>query len=264
MKSGQNRSSAVMQQRQEAMDSLDDFPTPPWATRALIEHALVRRLGLKPGELTALEPCCNRGYMAKPMAERFAAVYATDVHDYGWAGQQQVADFLFPTYDPRPPEPEDDFVIPAWLRRDSNRPVALTIANPPFRLAQQFIAKALEISSVGCAMLVRTAFLEGEDRYDDLFSVNPPTVIAQFAERVVMHKGILRDPGVLYWNPDGKDPKTGKKTGAWQKPSSATAYCWVIWIHGAAPQPFLWIPPCRRQMERPGDYPELAKPSEAP
>jgi hypothetical protein len=31
----QNRSSAVMQQRSEPHDSLDDFPTPPWATRAL-------------------------------------------------------------------------------------------------------------------------------------------------------------------------------------------------------------------------------------
>ena len=33
----QNRSSAVMQQRKEPHDSLDDFPTPPWATRALCE-----------------------------------------------------------------------------------------------------------------------------------------------------------------------------------------------------------------------------------
>ena len=34
----QNRSSAVMQQRSEPHDSLDDFPTPPWATRALCQH----------------------------------------------------------------------------------------------------------------------------------------------------------------------------------------------------------------------------------
>lgn len=33
----QNCSSAVMQQRSEPRDSLDDFPTPPWATRALCE-----------------------------------------------------------------------------------------------------------------------------------------------------------------------------------------------------------------------------------
>ena len=34
----QNRSSAVMAQRKEPPDSLDFFPTPPWATRALCER----------------------------------------------------------------------------------------------------------------------------------------------------------------------------------------------------------------------------------
>ena len=36
----QNLSHAVMAQRHEAKDSLDDFPTPPWATRALLERVL--------------------------------------------------------------------------------------------------------------------------------------------------------------------------------------------------------------------------------
>ena len=39
---GQNVSTAVMQRRIEPHDSLDFFPTPPWATRALV------KLGLKP------------------------------------------------------------------------------------------------------------------------------------------------------------------------------------------------------------------------
>jgi len=33
-----NTSHAVMAQRTEAADSPDDLSTPPWATRALIEH----------------------------------------------------------------------------------------------------------------------------------------------------------------------------------------------------------------------------------
>ncbi len=36
----QNVSHAVMAQRHEKMDSLDDFPTPPWGTRALMEHVV--------------------------------------------------------------------------------------------------------------------------------------------------------------------------------------------------------------------------------
>lgn len=235
---GQNTSSAVMQQRHEADDSLDDFPTPPWATRALFEHVLLPHLvdGTRFGELIGLEPCCNRGYMAKPMAEYFEAVMTSDVNDYGWPGQEQVADFLFPGFQLP--------MTPAW-----------TFANPPFRLAQEFIAKALSIYSHGCAMLVRTSFQEGGDRYRELFGPNPPTIVAQFAERVIMHKGILRDPAKLYWDPDAKDPKTGKPTGAWKRPSTATSYCWLVWAKKTPRLPPVWIPPCRKQLERDGDYP---------
>ena len=43
----QNTSYAVMAQRAEAKDSLDDFPTPPWATRALIDTSSTRLAGCK-------------------------------------------------------------------------------------------------------------------------------------------------------------------------------------------------------------------------
>lgn len=60
----QNTSHAVMAQRHEAADSADDFPTPPWATRALIEHVI----GVEAVRgLTCLEPACGRGYMARPL-----------------------------------------------------------------------------------------------------------------------------------------------------------------------------------------------------
>jgi hypothetical protein len=69
---------AVMQRRHEAAASLDDFPTPPWATRALCEW-------LKPQLLdgdACREPACGRGDMVRPLAEYFARVDAADVHDY--------------------------------------------------------------------------------------------------------------------------------------------------------------------------------------
>jgi hypothetical protein len=65
----QNTSHAVMAQRVEPKDSADDFPTPPWATRALLEHVL-----RNPGELatmTCLEPACGAGHMAKVLKEYF-------------------------------------------------------------------------------------------------------------------------------------------------------------------------------------------------
>lgn len=204
-----NRSSAVMQQRHEPHDSLDDFPTPPWATRALLEF--LRSLGF---QLTGSvrEPAANRGHMVKPLSEVFDRVMASDVHDYGVGFE--VLDYLFG------PDPD---------------PVGWTITNPPFRLAEQFIARMRRTSRVGCAVIVRSAFLEGVGRYDRLFRDNPPSHILQFSERVVMQRGKLSADG-----------------------SSATAYSWLIWLPeldlDGGPRSH-WVPPCRKRLERPGDYP---------
>jgi len=200
----QNRSSAVMQQCKEAHDSLNDFPTPPWATRALCEQ-LHEPLNM----MTCREPAANRGYMARPLQEYFHQVCAADIFDYG-AGYQ-VNDYLFG------PEPA---------------PVDWTITNPPFRLAHQFIVRALATSTVGVAIFARIAFLEGKTRHRDLFTRNPPSRILQFAERVVIHKGKIV--------PKGK---------------SATAYCWLVW-HSRTNNStlFEWIAPCRKRLEVPEDY----------
>jgi hypothetical protein len=63
----QNTSHAVMAQRSEARDSLDDFPTPPWATRALIEHVLDDKTSLS--KMVCLEPACGVGHMAKVLSD---------------------------------------------------------------------------------------------------------------------------------------------------------------------------------------------------
>lgn len=226
--SGQNRSSAVMQQRAEPNDSLDDFPTPPWSTRALIEY--LGRLGHDKGPDffdTVREPAANRGHMVKPLLEYFDYVDAADVFDYGCG--YAVRDYLWGE------DPEE---------------VDWTFTNPPFRLAEQFIARMLATSRKGCGVIVRSAFLEGEGRYTDLFSKTPPTLVLQFVERVVMHKGTLRRPGQRYIDADGKE-----KTA-----STATSYAWLVWIPGMERQPFDWIPPCRIALERDGDYPPEISP----
>jgi hypothetical protein len=210
----QNTSSAVMNQRTEAHDSLDDFPTPCWATRALIEHVilplyLTSRSDIK--RMHCWEPCANRGHMMVPLAEYFRSIFGSDIHDYGVGLPQH--DFLMP-FTPCPTEPD-------WI-----------ITNPPFRLAEPIIQRARDIARTGVAMIVRTSFLEGVGRYNTLFSISPPTIGAQFSERVPMVKGRLTATG-----------------------STATSYCWLVWIMGLSPRPMVWIPPCRRMLEREGDYP---------
>lgn len=203
----QNRSSAVMQQRSEPHASLDDFPTQPWATRALLRQVFGTNLT---NHLTCREPAANRGHMVRPLREYFGSVEGSDIFDYGAGFPQR--DYLF---GPAP------------------APVDWTITNPPFRLAEQFIARARATSRAGVAAIVRSAFLEGVGRYRDLFSMAPPSAVLQFSERVVMHKGRLSPKG-----------------------STATAYCWLVWDmqECEAGTRFEWIPPCRKHFERASDY----------
>lgn len=201
----QNTSHAVMAQRTEPKDSADDFPTPPWATRALIEH-IIGKDAVK--EDTCLEPACGRGYMARPLSEYFRIVDAADAYDYGFA---PVRDFLTFPYETR----SHDWVI----------------TNPPFRLAEDFVERALMVSRKGVAILARTVFLESIGRYETIFRDRPPTVFAQFVERVPMVKGRVD-----------------------AKASTATGYAWFVWEKESAGARLAWVPPCRRKLERPRDY----------
>lgn len=162
----QNTSHAVMAQRIEPKDSLDFFPTPPWATRALCEW-------IAPVDQTSVwEPACGKGDMSNALDDYFYPVYSSDVVDYGWA--HDCKDFLdikdHKTFD--------------WI-----------ITNPPFNLADNFASQALRLANEGVALLVRTSFLEGIGRYKKLYSITPPTDILQFTERVPMHKGRLLAKG---------------------------------------------------------------------
>lgn len=220
----QNTSSAVMQQRADHSDKLNFFPTPPWATRALLLW-IEQNVGAVDG-LTCLEPACGQGHMARPLAEHFASVDASDLVDRGYGEQ---ADFLFPG-----DEAQFDWVI----------------TNPPFAMAEEFVITAHRRARVGVAMLVRTAFLEAEGRYLKLFQPYPPRAVLQFVERVPMFKGLVRNPAEPYWD---------EAAGKMRRPSTATSYAWVVWLPGFVGTPELgWIPPCRRKLERPGDYEVVA------
>lgn len=224
--SGQNRSPAVMQRRRVAPDSLDYFPTPPFATRALCEFLLAQ--GEAIGEQRVWEPACGELHMARPLGEYFGSVRASDVHDYGG---HELLDFTFTAES----EPSADWVI----------------SNPPFRLAELFIATGLRLARRGVAMLVRSAFLEAEGRHDRLFSVTPPSFVLQFVERVCMLEGRLVRLGDV--DPFAEKPGT--------KAATATSYCWLVWRQGAGGDTRLrWLANCRR-LERPGDYPEYPAPS---
>ena len=169
----QNKSHAVMAQRHEPHDSLDFFPTPPWATRALCEW-LNQSTFPSTAKQSVWEPACGDGAMGKPLGEYFHHVYASDVAKYGHGRQQ---DFLLPNFGM-------DVNSFDWI-----------ITNPPFRLGERFALTALARAKRGVALLVRTAFLESTSRFAGLYAVSPPTDILQFVERVPMFKGRLDREG---------------------------------------------------------------------
>jgi len=210
---GPGMSHAVVARRHESQASLDDFPTPPWATRALMEHVI------KPSEFgygihraSVWEPACGRGFMSRPLGEYFLSVLSTDISDYGWRGQCGINDFLAGDIEP---------VDALWV-----------ITNPPFKRAHDFINRSVG-SGRNTAVLVRTGFLEGVRRYNQLFKERPPNIIAQYSERVPMVRGRVD-----------------------KNASTATAYCWLIWgqVCSGSHSKFVWIPPCRKDFERDEDY----------
>jgi hypothetical protein len=160
--------SAVMNQRATTdPESLDYFPTPPWAARAGGE--LIRQID--PGAASCWEPACGERHMAHALADYFpAGVACSDIHDYGGG---VVRDFLDPDVVPMCGMDAFDWIV----------------TNPPFNLGEAFVRQGLKHATRGVAMLLRLNFLEGQKRFDLLFGETPISVLAPFAERVPMVKG---------------------------------------------------------------------------
>jgi hypothetical protein len=106
--------------------------------------------------------------MAKPLAEYFGEVRASDAFDYGFG---PLSNYLTTPIEAGSVD---------WV-----------ITNPPFRLAEQFIVQSLIVARKGVAILARTVFVESIGRYRHIFLRNPPSRFAQFSERVPMVKGRL-------------------------------------------------------------------------
>ena len=164
---------AIAHRRIEEAASLDFFPTPPWATRALIESVFehLHRKGHCQFQ-TAWEPACGEGHMAEVLREYFRSVHATDIHDYGYS--HDLINFL------------------EWAPA---RTFDWIITNPPFDNSTEFVLRALKLAGTGVAMFVRLSWLESVGRYEKVFRDSPPTLVAIFTERVPLHKGRWEQDG---------------------------------------------------------------------
>jgi hypothetical protein len=133
------------------IDGPDFFPTPAWATHALIDNERFK------GPIW--ECACGDGAMARVLEKMPNRVEASDLYDrgYGEAGK----DFL-----------------------KTRRKIANIVTNPPYNSAEGFVRVGIQTATQKFALLLRLAFLEGRNRCETIFSVHPPSRVWVFSERI--------------------------------------------------------------------------------
>lgn len=136
------------------LDGPDFFPTPPWATHALIDNERFQ------GDIW--ECACGNGAMSTVLETTGSVVRSSDLFDRGYG------------------EAGIDFNV-AKERADN------IITNPPYNSAESFIQSGLKLAKSKFALLLRLAFLEGSNRANTIFAHNPPSRVWVFSERITFY-----------------------------------------------------------------------------
>ena len=128
-----------------------------------------------------------------------AKIFATDVVSRfnPFAAQQKDVQFNCGT--------EYDFLSDSYPLPEES--IDYIIMNPPYSTIEPNVMRALGIANKGVILLGRLQFLEGQGRYENIFSGNPPTDIYVYVDRIACFRN-----GDLNIKPD-----------------SVQAYAWFIW-----------------------------------
>jgi hypothetical protein len=136
------------------LDGPDFFPTPRWATFALIDNERFE------GDIW--ECACGDGAMSRVLEETGCPVPSSDLYDRGY-GETGI-DFLTVT------------------RHADN-----IITNPPYNSAEGFVTNGVKLAKRKFALVLRLAFLEGAKRARTIFADCPPSRVWVFSERITFY-----------------------------------------------------------------------------
>ena len=136
------------------LDGPDFFPTPSWATYALIDNEKFA------GGIW--ECACGDGAMSSVLEHASPGVRSSDLYERGFG------------------EAGIDFTA-AETRADN------IITNPPYNCAESFVANGLRLAQRKFALLLRLAFLEGANRANTIFALTPPSRVWVFSERITFY-----------------------------------------------------------------------------
>ena len=135
------------------------------------------------------EPAVGQGHLAKRLNKFGYSVFVSDLVYRGYGEFFKQIDFL--QYDG--PIFQGDI-----------------ITNPPYKYCSEFIKKSLDVVEDGhkVAMFLKIQTLEGQKRYEEIFSKYPPKTVYVFVKRVACGKN-------------------GEFSGG-----SAVCYAWFVWEKG--------------------------------
>lgn len=176
------------------LDGPDFFPTPAWATYALIDNE--KFIG------DIWESACGNGAMSKVLEKTARSVASSDLYKrgYGEAG----VDFL-----------------------ESGRRADNIVTNPPYNAAEGFVRSGVRLAHRKFALLLRLAFLEGANRANTIFSQAPPARVWVFSERITFYPAGAVQAGsgttAYAWFVWDKDAPSGTEL-KWLKPGYKARY----------------------------------------
>lgn len=130
----------------------DFYPTPPDATWALLKYLAL------PSGTRVWEPACGDGAMSKVMTAAGLEVDSSDLREDSGYGRGGV-----------------DFLLEKTGHTKEGYLYDWVITNPPFKVATDFILKALDITP-NVAMLLKSQFWHARGRIN-MFEKCPPAVI---------------------------------------------------------------------------------------
>jgi hypothetical protein len=172
----------------------DFFPTPAWATYALLDNEKF--------EGAIWECACGNGTMSEVLMTTGNTIISSDLYERGY-GETGV-DFL------------------TAERRTSN-----IVTNPPYNCAEGFVAEGIKKSERKFALLLRLAFLEGANRANTIFVRHPPSRVWVFSERITFYPAGAKIKGsgttAYAWFVWDKDAR-GASELKWLKPGYKAKY----------------------------------------
>jgi hypothetical protein len=136
------------------LEGPDFYPTPKWATHALIDNEKFEGM--------IWEPACGDGTMVRVLRDTGRPIAASDLFNRGY-GEVGI-DFL-----------------------KSSRSVENIVTNPPYNSAEGFVEAGLRQATRKICLLLRLAFLEGANRQRTIFSKTPPARVWVFSERITFY-----------------------------------------------------------------------------